>query len=75
MRLAFEAEQRDLDRQTKLAAEVMRIASEENKTVAQIEKELQISVMQDETKRATTLVQEVNKEREMRLKREFGTGI
>ena len=75
MRLGFEAEQRDLDRQAKLAAEVMRIASEENKTVAQIQKELQISVMQDETKRATTLVQEVNKEKEMRLKREFGSGI
>ena len=75
MRLAFEAEQRNLDRQAKLAAEVMRIASEENKTVAQIEKELQISVMQDETKRATTLIQEVNKEQEMKLKREMGTGI
>ena len=75
LRLQFEQQQRDLDRETKLTIELMKIAAEENKTVAQIQKDLQISVMNDQTKRATTLVQEANKQREMNLKRELGSGI
>lgn len=75
MRLAFEQQQRDLDRETKLTIELMKIAAEENKTVAQIQKDLQISIMNDETKRATTIVSEASKHREMDIKERQGSGI
>ena len=45
------------------------------KPLLKFKKSFKFSIMQDETKRATTLVEESNKRREMQLKRELGSGI
>ncbi len=69
--MAIEQQRMQLEREMSM----IKIAAEQDKTLQQLQAQVGIASMNDKTKRDTTAVTEGNKQREMQLKLDTGSGI